>query len=198
MLGKKSRSNPMAACWRDHHVVKLDHLRLQSLTRSDTTMMNAAGSDADAQRWLGWHKQLVIRQQRCGSLLAKQPGRGRALAGIETQWHLIAVDLASGLLAGAVGGNLRDGTVGGWLAPQFRGRGLGAELFSGAAQFAHAHLGQERVLAGTEPANAPCIRALLSAGFTPTAGPDAHRLPDGRVVPACWFHHPTDRPARCD
>src|SRR5258708_2461786 len=135
MLGKKSRSNPMAACWRDHHVVKLDHLRLQSLTRSDIRMMNAAGSDADAQRWLGWHKQIVIRESRCGSLLAKQPGRGRALAGIETQWHLIAVDLASGLLAGAVGGDLRDGTVGGGLGPQFRGRGPRAGLVSGAPPF---------------------------------------------------------------
>src|SRR5260370_22531608 len=124
MLDKKSRSNPMAACWRDHHVVKLDHLRLQSLTRTDLRMMNAAGSDPDAQRWLGWHKQIVIRESRCGSLLAKQPGRGRALAGIGTQWHLIAVDLASGLLAGAVRGTLTHPTCSGSPSPQFRGRGL--------------------------------------------------------------------------
>jgi RimJ/RimL family protein N-acetyltransferase len=91
-----------------------------------------------------------------------------------------------------------NGEVGGFLAPRFRGRRLGAELFAGAAQFAHYHLGEEHVYAVTEPANAACVRALLLAGFTPADGPEVRRLPDGRVVPACWFQHATGQPTQCE
>jgi RimJ/RimL family protein N-acetyltransferase len=45
------------------------------------------------------------------------------------------------------------GEIGGWLAPWYRGYGLGASLFAGAAEFAHYHLGIARVTAGTETVN---------------------------------------------
>lgn len=117
--------------------------------------------------------------------------------GMMGQSYLIAIDHATGLLAGGVAYDPGSGEIGGWLAPRFRGRRLGAELFTSAMQFAHYHLGKEYVLAGTEPANVSCVRALLAAGFIPASGPDAHRLPDGRIVPSRWFQHVVDQPVEC-
>lgn len=176
----------------------LERLHFQSPTKSDVRLMLASASDAEAQRWLGWRKNVLVRESRRGSLLAKKPGQGRMrAAGRAGEFQMIAIDRATGLLAGAVGYEPESGEVGGWLAPQFRGRGLAAELFAGAAQFAHFHLGEEYVVAGTERTNMPCIHALLSAGFTPVSGPDTHPLPDGRVIPAYWFQHSAGQPAEC-
>ena len=198
MMGKRFRSKPIDTCWRGHHVVRMEHLRLQSPLRSDMAIMNAAASDPEAQRWLGWNKEAVIKDSLRDSLLARQPGRGRVVA-TETMalWDLIAVDEATGLLAGSVGGNRRNGQVGGSLAPRFRGHHLGTELFAGAVQFVHYHLGEEHVYAGAEPANTAAVHALLAAGFTPIDGPASHRLPDGGAVPARWFQHVTGQTARC-
>ena len=63
--------------------------------------------------------------------------------------------------------------------------------------FGHDHLGITSLRAGTDPANVACVAALQAAGFMPAPGPEAHRLPDGRRDPACWFEHITDQPARC-
>ena len=198
MLGKRSESEYADACRRGRHVVRMERLHFQSPAHSDVRAMLASASDAEAQRWLGWPKGLVIREPRRGSLLAKKPGQGRMrAAGMMGDCYLIAIDQATGLLAGGVGYDPQNGELGGWLTPELRGRGLGAALFAAAAQFVHYHLGEEYVLAGTERANVPCVRALLSAGFTPVSGPDTHRLPDGRVVPACWFQHAADQPVEC-
>jgi RimJ/RimL family protein N-acetyltransferase len=87
-------------------------------------------------------------------------------------WYLAAVDPEGDRLAGAVGIYTGTGEVGGWLAPQFRGRSLGVDLFAGAAQFAHQHLGVASVRAGTEADNAACIGALSAAGFLPVEDPE--------------------------
>ena len=179
-------------------MVRMEHLLLRSPTRSDVAIMTASASDAAAQQWLGWREHELTSDSRRESLLGRQPGQGRVQATKATApWHLIAIDRATGLVAGGVGGNPAIGDVGGWLAPRFRGRHLGAELFAGAAQFVHYHLGEAHVLAGTEPANTAAVHALLSAGYTPTDGPGRHQLPDGRVVPSRWFGHTAARPTRC-
>jgi RimJ/RimL family protein N-acetyltransferase len=112
------------------------------------------------------------------------------------QW-LLAVDRASGLAAGGAALERASLEVGGWLAPRFRGRGLGAELFVAIAQFGHDHLGISTLRAGTEPTNTACVAVLLAAGFKPAPGPQTHRLPDGRVVPSRWFCHETARGGQC-
>lgn len=162
--------------------------------------MLAAASDPQAQRWLGWTGRAVLPERDLERLLALQAGHGafpsrRHLSGPEI--HLAAIDLADGRVAGALGVDRDTGEIGGWLAPRFRGRGLGAGLFAGAAEFAHQHLGIPSVTAGTESSNAACIAALAGAGFTPAAGPDVHTLPDGRAVPSRWFRHESARPVMC-
>lgn len=172
-------------------------LRLQTPTRVDIKMAKAAASDQEAQRWLGWPR--VIPESDRERLLAMAPGRGRLhfFRQADGRWLLIAIDVSTEQLAGAIGGSLWRTDIGGWLASRFRSRGLGSELFAAAALFSHYHLGLPSVLAGTEPANAACVAALLSAGFSPATGPSHHLLPNGRGVPASWFRHHSDHPTRC-
>lgn len=175
-------------------------LRLQSPTVSDVRIMLAAASDPQAQRWLGWPSRAVLPERVLERRLARPAARGLFLSRryqSGPQSHLVAINLADGTVAGAIAVNRNTGEMGGWLAPRFRGRGLGAGLFAGATEFAHQHLGIHSVIAGTQSSHAACIAALAGAGFTPTAGPDVHTLPNRQVVPSRWFVHKAARPTKC-
>ena len=181
------------------HVVQMPRLKLQTLHALDVPGVLAAASDPQAQRWLGWADKAVTQARRWQEqgFLDVQPGRGFKRRVKDEDWLLAAVDPAGERLAGAVRFNGQTGEVGGWLAPQFRGHSLGADLFAGAAEFAHQHLGIAAVIAGTETSNAACIGALSAAGFIPVAGPQTHALPDGRVTPARWFRHESSSASYC-
>jgi RimJ/RimL family protein N-acetyltransferase len=174
-------------------------LRLQSPSFRDMRAMWAAASDPQAQRWLGWTDQFVQQARLWTTLLDAKPGKGLrpSRARNSEQMWLAVIDPSGQRLAGSITLNRNTGEVGGSLAPAFRGRGLGAALFAGAAEFAHHHLGIASVLAGTEAENAACVGALSAAGFTPAAGPEAHTLPNGRVTTSRWFRHESVRPGRC-
>jgi RimJ/RimL family protein N-acetyltransferase len=201
-LAAYRRGDPERAqrmCGRSRHVVQMPDLRLQSPSMQDGRAMAAGASDPRAQRWLGWTDGHVLQAQQWTDLLDAEPGRGRRLprAPGSREMCLAAVDPSGRRLAGWIEFTRETGEIGGWLAPEFRGRGLGAALFGGAAEFAHHHLGAISVLAGTEPANAACIGALTAAGFIPAPGPETHTLPNGRVAAARWFRHESVRPALC-
>jgi RimJ/RimL family protein N-acetyltransferase len=153
--------------------------------------MAAAASDPQAQHWLGWTGHFVQHARQWTGLLEMEPREGGRLqrAADRRQMYLAAIDASGRRLAGAIMFDRDTGEIGGWLAPGFRGQGLGAALFAGAAEFAHHHLGVASVLAGTENENAACIRALTAAGFIPAAGPATHALENGRVATARWFCH---------
>jgi RimJ/RimL family protein N-acetyltransferase len=187
-----------AQCGRECHVLHMPGLRLQTPTKQDARIMLAAASDPQAQRWLGWTGPAVIPQWDLEHQLARTAGRGRAFPRVLGPGrYLVAIDPAPGRVAGAFAVDGNTGEVGGWLAPRYRGRGLGSGLFAGAAEFAHQHLGIPSVTAGTEISNAACIAALASAGFILAAGPDTQTLPDGRVVPVRWFRHESAYPTVC-
>jgi RimJ/RimL family protein N-acetyltransferase len=162
-------------------------------------MMMAAASDPQAQRWLGWRHRDVVPELRRERLLAGRPRQARVPWRPGSPWSrwLIAVGSEDGGLAGAASYDQDTGEIGGWLAPRSRGRGLGASLFAGAAEFAHHHLGVASVTAGTETGNVACIAALASTGFIPVPGPATHTLPSGRVTRALWFRHEVARPSLC-
>jgi RimJ/RimL family protein N-acetyltransferase len=195
MLRMRARSTP-DTCRRGHHVVLTTSLRLQTPTRRDVAIMCAAASDPEAQRWLGWPNRALVPERDRDRLLAMEPGQGLGAFGYLDLW-LCAVDRASGLVAGGAALDASSLEAGGWLAPAFRGRGLGKELFGAVAQLGHLHLGMAKVAAGTDPANAACVAALLAAGFEPGQGPPVHRLQGGRTVAARWFRHDTEEPSRC-
>lgn len=181
-------------CHRGRHTLDLPRLRLQTPTLRDLKMAIAAGSDPQAQRWLGFPARYLVPERQRNRMLAKHPGRGKPLCDTSA---LIAIDRVSGMFAGVIEVETDTGMCGGWLAPRFRSRGLGKELFTGGAYFVHHLLGIATVRAGAETTNAASIGALRSAGFVPMSGPDVHHLPDGRTVPSRWFRHDTDPPPKC-
>jgi RimJ/RimL family protein N-acetyltransferase len=178
--------------------MRTERLRLQMPTMRDLKIMLAGASDPQAQRWLGWRADEVTDEDARERLLCLRAGEGTALPrAADGHWTLAAVEWATSRVAGGVGCESDGRDLGGWLAPQFRGHGLGRELFAGAAEFAHHHLGIASVHAGTEVTNAACIAALTSAGYVPADGPPSHELPDGRMVPTRWLRHDADHPSRC-
>jgi RimJ/RimL family protein N-acetyltransferase len=133
-------SPPLAGCRNDRHVLRTPSLRLQTPTVRDFKMMMAAASDPRAQRWLGWSAELVVAAKAHEHLLAFRAGEGRPISQPPgEQWNLAAVERATGRLVGAVGCEPDGRELGGWLAPRYRGRGLGRELFAGAALFVTDH-----------------------------------------------------------
>jgi RimJ/RimL family protein N-acetyltransferase len=202
LRGVQEAAETPVQCSRDRHELQMPGLRLQTPTTRDVPMLLAAGSDPQAQQWLGWHHRQLQPDPYRERLLAGKPRRGRIPYKPPGSQYLIAVDPESGHLAGSIAyyadtDHQGTGEIGGCLAPRFRGRGLGVSLFAGAAIFAHQHLGIGSVTAGTEPGNIACVAALTSAGFIPASGPGSHTLPNGRVVPALWFRHETARPTTC-
>ncbi|WP_234333847.1 GNAT family N-acetyltransferase [Streptomyces viridochromogenes] len=102
---------------------------------------------------------------------------------------MVCVRRDTGRYAGYLELDRDRGEIGGILAPDHRGQGLGAELFLAAAEFAHGHAGLPTVRAGTATANLACRRALERAGFVSVPGPAHHTLPDGRELDSVWYRH---------
>ncbi|MFA1543877.1 GNAT family N-acetyltransferase [Actinomadura monticuli] len=193
----------LRGCARGRHVVLTPSLHFRSLTVADVRVAAAAGSDPAAQRWLGWHPADLVPEDERDRLLAAPPGRGGARFGLPGRrvWtSMLAIDPERGLAAGMVTLTPRSEKaceLGGHLAPAYRGRGLGAELFTAGLALAHRHLGFAEVRAGAEPENAASVRSLWRAGLDPAAGPDTYRLADGRVIRPSWFAGVEPNPARC-
>lgn len=197
VFGSRTRSRASLRCRRGRHHLYTDRLLLSHpATEKGVLIASAGASDSVAQWWLGWPPEHHVSEEDRAVLLAQQPGRGAPWTSPDV-WLLIAMDRASGRIAGAVSLTKQLYEIGGWLAPAFRTRGLGQELFQGAATFAHHHLGIATVRAGTEMTNRACAGALTSAGFIATTGPAHHRLPNGRVIFAQWFRHDSEQPSTC-
>jgi RimJ/RimL family protein N-acetyltransferase len=178
------------------HVLDMPGLRLQSPTISENDIAQAGASDPEAQRWLEWPGKDIVPAGERERLLSIRPDDDQLLPDPYFV-NLVAIDPAAGLIAGMVSMGWENRDIGGYLAPAYRGRGLGKVLFAGAAQLAHDHLGIKAVCAGTHPGNAACIGALTAAGFVPVAGPLTHAQPNGRVIPARWFRHERGQVGHC-
>jgi hypothetical protein len=159
----------------------------------------AASADPDAQRWIGRDAASVrasTRLRDSGWLdRAGGPGRPVRAGRHRFDWAALADDQFVGAVTlyrssddpeSAVNGT-PGWQVGVVLTPARRGIGLGSRLFRLAPVLAREVLGVQSLLAGCEPGNEVCSRALLAAGYLPCDGPSDHRLADGRVVQASWF-----------
>ncbi|MER5792214.1 GNAT family protein [Streptomyces sp. NPDC001980] len=201
-------------CWHRRHTLRTERLLLYTPeTTLDLAAAAAAASDPEAQRWLGWGDRVVADADVREGILRLLPGdtetlrRSRFLRNLLAQPYephsdeeelLVGVRLDDGRYAGCTMLHLGTGEIGGWLAPEARGQGLGTELFRAAAVLGHAHLGLRTVRAGHEPANTASGRALAKAGFVAADGPPRHTLPDGREIDARWLQRTTTAPlTRC-
>lgn len=199
------------ACTPSRHVLSTQRLLLYTpRTQLDAAAALAAGADPEAQRWLGNHAdQLVSDPDTRQTLLRMRPADAARRSNSGTlakpfeppsgePAFLVCVYRDDNRYAGALQLDQVSGQVGGWLAPGFRGRGLGSELFRAGALLAHTHFGMDIVRAGTEPGNTACRRALGRAGFIRDEGPPHHTLADGRTVDAIWVRHEDGGPvSRC-
>ncbi|MEV7324583.1 GNAT family N-acetyltransferase [Streptomyces sp. NPDC093970] len=179
----------------------------------DVMASAAAGSDAEAQRWLGSRSDDIVQHEDTRELFLSMRAdddlsgfeardRLRMMRKVEAPSdglvvQLTAVHVADGRYAGTTGLVLETGEIGGWLAPGYRRQGLGVELFGAAVQLAHRHLGLKVVRAGAEPTNDASRGALAGAGFTPAAGPPSTILADGREIDASWYQHRQEATSRC-
>jgi RimJ/RimL family protein N-acetyltransferase len=187
--------NEDGRCGRHRHFLRHGPILLRTAGIEDMVVGHAAASDPEAQHWLGWRPEQICPEPvrtRCLETIPRQdPAAGRRKAGAHD--YFAALDPGTGRLLGMIGiGFVRDREryeMGGWLAPAFRGRGLGAGLFRAAAHLAHEHMGIAGLAAGTEAANIASERSLIAAGFVPGDGPDPHILPNGRVITSRWFRH---------
>ncbi|TDB78801.1 N-acetyltransferase [Actinomadura sp. KC216] len=202
MLKVVSRRS-VGGCVRGRHVISTPRLLFRSPTIIDVLAVLAVASDADAQRWLGWEPESVVPERQRERLLNGRARLRRPLLGwgpVRAPLCLVAIDPQNRAYAGMA--TIQEVTpdaceVGGSLSPDYRGLGLGAELFTAIYQLAHHHFGYAEVRAGTEPTNTACIRSLQSAGFVRVAGSDTHLLPVGRTVPAAWFSRTDPDTAIC-
>ncbi|MEV6196550.1 GNAT family protein [Streptomyces sp. NPDC051920] len=178
----------------------------------DVWVPAAARSDAEAQHWLGLKTDEVVQDEEVRELFLSihadndlsgfaPRDRFKMMRKVEKGSgdfvELTAVHMADGRYAGATSVSLQSGEIGGWLAPDFRGQGLGGELFRSAVQLGHRHLGLKIVRAGAEPTNKASRGALTTAGFTPASGPARLTLGDGREIDTCWYEHRQEATARC-
>ncbi|MFF7472527.1 GNAT family N-acetyltransferase [Streptomyces sp. NPDC008092] len=202
-------------CWRRRHTLRTERLLLYTPeTRLDLTAAVAAGSDPAAQRWLAWNDERVIADAGVREgLLRLRPGDAETMRASRLFTNLlnrpyepdpdeavllIGVRADTGTYAGVVMMHPGTGEIDGWTAPEARGLGLGTEMFRAAVVLGHAHLGLPTVLAGLEPANTACARALAKAGFVAAEGPPRHTHPNGSEVDARWLRHTVTAPlTRC-
>ncbi|MEU1555525.1 GNAT family protein [Streptomyces scabiei] len=192
-------------CTPGRHALATPHLLLYTpVTKLDALAAVAAAADPEAQRWHGNQMdQLVpdpdVRQAllRLGPAGATPRWFTKANPELaepftpdpETPEFMVCVHRPTGRYAGHLEIHRDTQEIGGTLAPDHRGRGLGAELFLAGAKFAHDHAGLPTVRAGTATTNRACRGALERAGFVPAPGPDLYTLPDGRELDTVWYQH---------
>jgi RimJ/RimL family protein N-acetyltransferase len=195
MLTRRWRTPQQTRCAATFHVLRTASLILRTPTQREAQIAAAGASDDEAQRWLGWEKNLIWPEPHRTKLLSLHADGGERPSQPATaaSWELVAIDPDNLAIAGFAGfqppmGGLCN-LVGGWLTPGYRGRGLGCELFAAALALGHQHLGIEVIHAGAEETNAASRKSLEAAGFRQVPGAPTHTLPNGRGVPACWYEH---------
>ncbi|MFD0434334.1 GNAT family N-acetyltransferase [Streptomyces sp. WAC 01325] len=193
------------ACTPGRHALATRRLLFYTpVTKLDVWAAISAGADPDAQRWQGNQADQVIADPDTRRALLQMGPNGATPRWFirsnpemaepfepspEMPEFMVCVRRDTGRYAGYFEINTDKGELGGNLAPDHRGQGLGTELFLAGAEFAHRHAGLPTVRAGTATANLACRRALERAGFVPAPGPTRHTLPDGRELDSVWYRH---------
>ena len=186
-------------CTRGRHVVRTERLLLRTPTEWEMAAAQAAASDPVAQHWIGWAPEAVMAKEDRRRFLQVVPGTGP-----DREWpdaaYLVAIHPRVDRIAGMVTVSRIEGRgheLGGWLAPTFRGRGLGSELFRAGLELGHQHLGLRGIRAAVEAENVGSLRAVGAAGFGAVPGPPTYVLENGREITARWFSHEVERADRC-
>jgi RimJ/RimL family protein N-acetyltransferase len=154
-------------------------VRLRLLTEADLPAVVAACQDPEIPRWTRVPDSYGDSNAR-EWFEAQQQGRD---AGSEL--HLVVVDARGDELLGSIGLVAIDwedmrGSIGYWVAPEARGRGIATRAVRLLAAWGFDELGLGRVEIKSQPDNAASHRVAERAGFTREGVLRAHALIKGR------------------
>jgi RimJ/RimL family protein N-acetyltransferase len=191
VFGRRGSSDGVECRWRGDHAIASPRLRVVAARRPELVAALALSRDAQAQHWLGWAPEELLRS------LGTRTVRNVLLLRDDLS-EFVAYEARSGRLAANIGVRRRpDGEyeIGGVVDPDLRGRGYGREALAAVCRLLHGHFGILRLLAVCESSNAASRRWLSASDFVRTPGPEHHALPNGRVIESLWWEH-TDPDAR--
>jgi RimJ/RimL family protein N-acetyltransferase len=161
---------------------------LRPIVRSDRDAF-LASIDDEVCFWQGYGPKSIRGWQR-----AFRPIRFHVRHGGGRRSYWLAVcDESSGAFVGQYAMHQVDldesrTELGWWLAPEYRGLGLGTQSLRLALYHAHSNLGIATVRMGTTATNVRAIAQIRAAGATQTGVVD-HKLPNGKLIPGLWFEH---------
>jgi RimJ/RimL family protein N-acetyltransferase len=147
-------------------VIEAEGFTLRPVCEADVPSIVRACADPEIARWLP-HLPQPYRVEDARAFVA-QSIEGRAL-GREHSFAIVGED--DGLL-GVVGLRLTDDppTVGYWIAPEARGRGVATAATAALGAWAFATFGPGRLALHAEPANRASCRVAEKCGFVRVAG----------------------------
>lgn len=182
------------------HEFRTERLVLRSPGIWDHAIMAATASDPEAQAFLNWRRRQVVPARRIDRALRGRPGGRRPrLRPPEGSFAIVQ----HGRVIGGAGVSRTDRDdeveIGDYLAPAYRGRGLGTEAIAGLTEFVHRHLGMRRIVAGMHAENVASQQQFIACGYEQVEGPASYQLPNGVVVvgPLWWLHEDPMATARC-
>jgi RimJ/RimL family protein N-acetyltransferase len=147
-------------------LIEIDGLTLRPVCEADVPSIARACGDPEIVRWLPHLPQPYgVDDAR---IFVAQAIEGRALG----REHSFAIVGDTGDLLGVVGLRLTDDppTVGYWIAPEARGRGLATAATGALSAWAFATLGPSRLALHAEPDNRASCRVAEKCGFERVAG----------------------------
>lgn len=181
----KPPAAPLRGCAALDHVLRSERLLLCRPAERDVDAF-LASADAEVRRVQGYD-DAAVEAARAAFLAAASSTDGACpeLLGVYDEEH-------GGRFAGRYSIERGDdpvrATLGWWLGPESRGRGLGRESLRLVIAYAHDHLWIPVLEMGTSAGNRPALAQIEAVGAEPT-GRGPHRLPNGETVEAVWFQH---------
>jgi len=188
-----------ARCGFGRHVLVWGDYMVHTVGLVEYIYAVAALSDDAAQERIGQDLAVLIPEPLRQDLLRRRvPDREWWLAKLPQATQFSVVHRPTRLFVGAFTVHAEEGRInlGGWLAPAYRGHGLGTALLPLALLLAHEHLGHTEIHAGTATDHIASRKVLAAAGFTLVDEHIDHTLPDGRTVQGVRYRHIARGPRR--
>jgi RimJ/RimL family protein N-acetyltransferase len=185
----QNRSVARLKRWWSAHTVTTERLSMRPVRSTDGAAWRAAIDDEvmTSQGWTegvlgdGWFEQV-------GDAEARITRRGGSRLARVCPLVMVVTDLEDKVIGSTSIEPGKEPSVGWWLGPNGRGRGLAPEMLELTFDYAHRHLLQKRIHMSTAVTNERNRRLIEAVGGVEHDRSD-HRLPNGKVVEAVSYVH---------